>query len=292
MAAITISLVGLIASAWMLIIHRRVIRPFRRLESFATAVAAGELDTPLAMDRHNAFGAWTESFDLMRTELAAARAAERAAIESKQTIISQLSHDIRTPLASISASAELLRLHGPDAATDNRLQMIDTKCDQIQALMADLLQANASEVADLPVVLATHPSTTLTGLLRQADIQDRIRIGAIADALLVFDRARLQQVIDNVVTNSYKYAGTDIHVWCVIEQDMAALYLADHGQGVPADELEAIFGQSIRGSNADQVPGYGLGLFTCAVLMGRMGGAVTALPGDGFTIRIAIPLAR
>ncbi len=80
-AIATLASLALIAAALALIalalwLHVRVLRPFGRLRGFAAAVAAGDLDAPLAMDRRQVFGAFTEAFDLLRTELRAARAAE------------------------------------------------------------------------------------------------------------------------------------------------------------------------------------------------------------------------
>ncbi|MDR1388233.1 MAG: HAMP domain-containing histidine kinase [Propionibacteriaceae bacterium] len=100
--------VGLTGSIWLVWLDRRVLRPFRTMEGFARQVAAGDLDAPLRMDRVNAFGAFTEAFDLMRHELAAARQRERRAELSKQELIASLSHDIKTPLASIKALSELM----------------------------------------------------------------------------------------------------------------------------------------------------------------------------------------
>ena len=86
-------------------LYRRVVKPFRKLEDFAVRVAGGNLDIPLEMDRDNLFGAFTESFDLMRSELKRARLAEAKASREKKELTAQLSHDIRTPVASIKAAA-------------------------------------------------------------------------------------------------------------------------------------------------------------------------------------------
>lgn len=89
-------------------IDRSIFRPFRKLKTFAGHVAAGNLDIPLKMDRGNMFGAFTESFDLMRDELAKARESERLANESKKELVASLSHDIKTPVASIKAVSEVM----------------------------------------------------------------------------------------------------------------------------------------------------------------------------------------
>ena len=85
-----------------------VFKPFKKLQSFAVNVARGNLDIPLKMDKNNPFGAFTESFDIMREELAAARQSEYAANRSKKELVASLSHDIKTPVASIKAVSELM----------------------------------------------------------------------------------------------------------------------------------------------------------------------------------------
>src|SRR5690606_5333984 len=69
----TFILIGLLCLVFIFYIHATMIKPFNKLQDFASRVARGILDVPLSMDKHNHFGAFTESFDLMREELAAAR---------------------------------------------------------------------------------------------------------------------------------------------------------------------------------------------------------------------------
>ena len=84
----------------------RILRPFGKLEAFAGRVAEGNLDVPLTYERTNFFGAFTWAFDHMREEINLARKNEAAAVNENKTIIATLSHDIKTPIASIRAYAE------------------------------------------------------------------------------------------------------------------------------------------------------------------------------------------
>ncbi|MDR1217504.1 MAG: hypothetical protein LBJ99_02835, partial [Oscillospiraceae bacterium] len=103
-------LVTAVAAVFLFSLDRRILRPFQLMRGFARRVAAGELDVPLEMDRSNAFGAFTESFDLMREELRRARENESASERSKRELVASLSHDIQTPVASIEAVAELMEV--------------------------------------------------------------------------------------------------------------------------------------------------------------------------------------
>ncbi len=290
-AAIGVATAGLLAAA--LVIERRVLRPFRRLEAFAQDVAGGRLDAPLEMDRANAFGAWTESFDLMRTELAAARAAEARAREDTRTTVAQLSHDVRTPVASIMAATDVLALGDHDDATRDRLGVVAAKAAQIDALVADLFVANRDQLAALPLHPAEVPAADLAAMVHLADVDRRAQVGEPPAALVRVDPRRMQQVIDNVVTNAYKHAGTPLSVDLALDGEFVRLTVADAGPGVTEGELGTIFGRGVRGSAVGDVPGHGLGLYTCAHLMERMGGGIAAAnrPGGGLAVRIDVPLA-
>ena len=91
-----------LCAGYALYLYFIVVKPFRKLKSFAERVAVGELDLPLEMDRANIFGAFTESFDIMRSELKKARLAEAKAKADKKELVAKLSH-----VACIKAVAEV-----------------------------------------------------------------------------------------------------------------------------------------------------------------------------------------
>ena len=110
-AIIVLSVAILISSGicigYAVYMYYTMIRPFRKLKGFAERIAGGNLDIPLEMDKKNLFGAFTESFDIMRSELKKARIAEAQANASKKELVAKLSHDIKTPVASIKAVSEV-----------------------------------------------------------------------------------------------------------------------------------------------------------------------------------------
>lgn len=275
--------------------HRRIVAPFDRLRSFASRVAGGDLDAPLSMDRDNVFGAWTESFDLMRTELARARRRQETAERSKRELVAQIGHDIRTPVASISATAEVLRTMPHPPQVGARLDVIEAKTYQLEALVADLFEANEDQMDALEVDPVEIGSAELVALVRDADYEQRAQIGEMPECLVSADVRRLAQVLDNVLVNSYKYAGTPVEVRGSVDGDLLLLDVSDSGPGVGPHELGPIFTRGFRGAGAGDAPGQGIGLFTCAWLMEHMGGAISAAnvepPGSGLRVTIAIPLA-
>ena len=87
-------------------VYFSILRPFDKMKNFAEKIAQGNFDIPLDYERSNYFGSFTWAFDSMRREITKARACEREAIDNNKTVIATLSHDIKTPVASIRAYAE------------------------------------------------------------------------------------------------------------------------------------------------------------------------------------------
>lgn len=132
-------------------IQLTVICPFRKLKGFAQRIAGGNLDIPLEMDKRNLFGAFTESFDIMRSELKKARIAEAKAEQSKKELVAKLSHDIKTPVASIKAVSEVgLAVTDNEKDKANYAQIIG-KADQINTLVTNLFTATLEELQQLTV---------------------------------------------------------------------------------------------------------------------------------------------
>lgn len=253
-------------------LRRMMVRPFRKLERFAQRVAGGNLDIPLEMDRHNLFGAFTESFDLMRAELKKARLAEAKANAAKTELVAKLSHDIKTPVASIKAASEVgAALAVDDKGRENYRQIIQ-KADQINTLVTDLFSATLEELHELSVTPSDLESGEVRALLENADYLHRAALPDIPDCVLLADKLRLQQVFDNLFSNSYKYAGTEIAVATGMEDGFLTICVEDRGGGVPGAELPHLKEKFKRGSSAGDIEGAGLGLYISDYCMKEMGG--------------------
>ena len=164
-----IILQGGICIGYMFYLNRRIVKPFHKLKGFAERIAGGNLDIPLEMDRDNLFGAFTESFDMMRSELKKARLAEAKANADKKELTARLSHDIKTPVASIKAASEVgAALTDSERQKDNYTQII-RKADQINALIMNLFTATLEELKQLPVTPVELKSGELEILLENAD---------------------------------------------------------------------------------------------------------------------------
>ena len=206
--------------------------------------------------------------------------------------MAQLSHDIKTPVASIKAASEVgCALAESRRMKENYTQIIQ-KADQINTLVTNLFTATLQELQELPVFPADLESGELGGLLEQADYLHRAKIPSIPPCLVWADRLRLQQVFDNIFANSYKYAGTDIEVWAGRRGSQFVVTIEDSGGGLPEKELYSIKEKFRRGSNAGAVEGAGLGLSISEYFMDAMQGSLTVENGAyGLKVTVAVPLS-
>jgi len=273
-------------------LYKRIIKPFQRLQYFAGRVAAGNLDIPLEMDRHNLFGAFSESFDLMRDELRLAKENENKANKSKKELVASLVHDITTPVASVRSAIDILRLKTGDAAEINILDSANKKLEQIDTLVTNMFHATLEELQELKVMPSEQQSTGLYELIQQADYEKRARPFSIPDCIIQADPLRLQQVFDNIIKNSYKYASTDISINSFIEEEHLFIEIRDFGLGVSEKELPLITGKFYRGANTGKIDGYGLGLYLSKYFMEQMsGGLYPENYDEGFMVVIMLRLA-
>lgn len=290
--SVAIAVQGGIFIGYAVYMHFTMIRPFRKLKGFAERVACGNLDIPLEMDKQNLFGAFTESFDIMRSELKKARIAEAQAQQSKKELVAKLSHDIKTPVASIKAVSEVgLAVTDNEKDKANYTQIIG-KADQINTLVTNLFTATLEELQQLTVTPTSIDSKQVKTMLENADYLHRATIPDIPECLVYADGLRLQQVFDNIFANSYKYAKTDIIVTVQYADSHISISIEDYGGGVPTEELTVLKEKFKRGSNARNIEGAGLGLYISGYFMKEMQGELNIENGEhGLKVTVALALS-
>lgn len=274
-----------------LYMHVSIVRPFRKMKGFAERVAGGNLDIPLEMDRRNLFGAFTESFDIMRAELKKARIAEAQANASKKELVAKLSHDIKTPIASIKAVSEVGVAVAESEKDRANYNQIVRKADQINTLVTNLFNATLEELQQLMVTPTNIASQDVKAMLENADYKRMATIPNIDDCLLYADSLRLQQVFDNIFANAYKYANTKIDVAYIKCENFIAVIIEDYGGGVKDEELPIIKEKYKRGENAENIEGAGLGLYISDYFMKEMNGELKVENGKcGLKVSVCICL--
>ena len=239
-------------------------------------------------------------------EEATRAAALEEADRLKSAILAAVSHDLRTPLASIKASATSLLQEeiAWDAATRREfLTAIDEETDRLARLVANLLDLTriqggalkpekewneigelvASVTDRLAPLLQTHP----------------LRVVIAPDLPPVaFDFVEIAQVLANLIENAAKYSDPDTAITVAAEcvGEAIRVQVADHGFGIPPDDLPHVFDTFYRvrrEGRARRIGGTGIGLAICKGFIEAHGGtiAVTSVVGDGSTFTFTLPLA-
>jgi two-component system sensor histidine kinase KdpD len=229
----------------------------------------------------------------------------------KTALLGSVTHDLRTPLASIKAAVGSLMestASWSEADRGELLQSIDASVDRLSRLVSNLLDLSRLEggaatpekdwypIGD--VVATVLDRLELSGQLREHHVELEIPVDL---PLVPFDYAEMEEVFTNLIENAVKYSaeGTTIRVLaCLLRPDELEVRVSDQGIGIPTQELEAIFDrfyrvQHVRLPWTNRPPiGTGLGLAICAGIIRAHGGRIWAesRPGQGATFIFTLPI--
>jgi two-component system sensor histidine kinase KdpD len=226
----------------------------------------------------------------------------RQANELKTALLSAVSHDMRTPLASIKASAGSLRQRDVPWTDDEReefAQAIEQQADRLDRIVANLLDLSRMEAGALRPQRALHDVGALVEDVLER-LRDRTQGHAVNTTIpadlppVSLDYVEIDQVLSNLVENAAKYApaGTPIDVTIAPVGSSLVIEVADRGPGIPADALARLFEPFFR-VRRDGPSGIGLGLAVAKGLVEAHGGQITARNREGGGARFAftLPLA-
>jgi signal transduction histidine kinase len=235
--------------------------------------------------------------------------AEQARVEAEQAVrvrdefLSIASHELKTPLTSLHLQMETLlkrAREGQRTEDAGRLEKARRQVMKLARLMEELLDVSWVTSGRPQLELGDVDLTQLVREVLERFQEEAQRTGTRleprgTDAVVGrWDRARLEQVVTNLVSNALKYgAGAPVEVSVRSSGSLALLEVTDHGLGISPENLERIFGKFERAVSVRQYGGFGLGLYIVRQLVEALGGAVdvASTPGEGATFRIVLPLA-
>ena len=305
-------LIFLLGYFLLYMIYLRELKPIIGLQSFANDISKGNLDVALPINRNNGFINFTESFDLMREALKEAKQREINAESTKREMVAELSHDLKTPIATIQATCEVLNarialkkkengaLNSKEIADlEEKLNIISNKAELINQLIQSVFKATLEDMNEIDVSVEEYSSVLIENYFKGLkDYGNIILENAIPECLVYMDKLRMEQVVDNIVGNSYKYAGTDIMVSFDEIEDYLSdtgknmsyikITIKDSGPGVPETDLPLVTEKYYRGNNAKEKNGYGLGLYLVKTYMERQGGGFEYHNDHGFVAELYV----
>lgn len=288
------------AAAFGAYIRKMILRPFANMKDFASYVAAGDLDRPLEMDRGNMFGAFSESFDIMREELKASRARELFLQKKERELIASLSHDLKTPVTGIKLTSELMAAvfsqnEGQEITVTEdmvvKMNNVYKRADEIALLVNDLFSSTLEDLGAFKVKCSDENSAVIAEIVSEYDDRGLVHISEIPQVIVHIDKLRLSQVIGNIIFNSYKYAGTPIDISFRLDESFLEVSVSDSGLGVAEDEIALITNKFYRGKQHGNKEGSGLGLYIARILMDKMGGELSVRSENGLCVTLLIPLS-
>ena len=306
-----LGLIGAVAMAFMLsrIVARRILRPIDALAAATPAVARGEASAvpgncgvdeieSLAAAMRTAAAATHEREQLIEREKSALQAADRA----KDEFIAMLSHELRNPLAALTTAAHLLKVGGARGEGAEQVHgVIERQTRQMTRLVEDLLDVSRVTMGKASLERESFDlARTAQGVLatwRTSGRLDRHSVTLEAStAWVLADRARMEQILSNLLDNALKFtpAGKAVRVSVRQEGEEAVLEVADEGEGMPPELAGRVFGLFVQGQrNLDRsAGGMGIGLALVQRLAAMHGGSAAATsegPGHGSTFTVRLP---
>jgi two-component system sensor histidine kinase KdpD len=225
--------------------------------------------------------------------------------EKLQTaLLNSISHDLRTPLVSITGALSSLREDQnalSDAARRSLLDMAGEEADRLNRLVGNLLNMTRLEAGAMRLTVEPADVQDVIGSALE-QVNDRLgdRVMAINTSsdlpLVPMDFVLMVQVLVNLLDNALKYSPPDSSIELRAHCSGAYLLIevADQGVGIPREDLKRIFDKFFRVHRPEQISGTGLGLSICKGIVDAHGGFIGAenRPGGGTVITVALPLEQ
>lgn len=273
---------------------RRALRGIEEVRRTATEIASGALDRRVAVgSRGDELDKLAQTFNTMLDRI-------QGLIVGMRQMTDNLAHDLRSPLARIRASAELvLSAREPKRDCEPLAVSATEECDRLLEMInttLDIAEAESGvaelKINDVDLVDVVSDACELF----QTVAEDKgivIETRMPTDCHLKGDRQRLQRVIANLLDNALKYtpAGGRIRVRLHDESERVMLSIEDTGIGIAADQLPRVFERFYRGERSRSENGNGLGLSLALAFVRSHRGdiAVTSSPGQGSTFTVTLP---
>ncbi|MBS1114273.1 MAG: kdpD [Nitrospirae bacterium] len=218
----------------------------------------------------------------------------------RNTMLSSVSHDLRTPLAAITGAASTLLQQDVVLDQFNRRELLQTiyeESDHLNQLIRNVLDMTRLESKAITVKKEWQPLEEIIGVVLNR-LSDRLRGRSLSAKLpedlplILFDPLLIEQVLMNLFDNALKYApeGTPIELSATVMGNEVLVEIADRGPGIPPGSEERIFEKFVRGSATGG--GIGLGLAICRAIIAAHEGRIWAedRPGGGAIFRFTLPL--
>ncbi|WP_456288116.1 HAMP domain-containing histidine kinase [Paenibacillus sp. AK002] len=292
-------------------VQRDLVEPVAGLKPYAEAILKGDYEQRAEWASNNEVGELYAVFDLMREEIRNLHMQQASHSQSHKELISNLSHDLKTPLATIKAYIDAIR-EGicPDLPSVMAyLEVVHANTSKMAVLVDDLLLHALRDLDQIAVrPLEQYSSSTIEPVLRTMAHYIRtmgVRCAepsSIPNVLVIIDAVRFEQVIANLVTNALKHTKPGDTITLAVEElaesSSLRIIISDTGSGISPQDMPFIFERYYQGGVPDRKKlaerhGVGLGLSICKYIMEAHGGTITfhSKQQQGTTFCLTLPLS-
>lgn len=293
------SAVAILSLLVIVVTVQSINRPLKRLMAATRAVEEGELDHRIDVRSRTELGDLGERFNRMLDRLAEVD-------RLKRDFVSNVSHEIKTPLVAMEETTRLLLEEVPGPLTDGQRRMLELSLDgqrRLAGMISDLLELSRADAGVMDYHFAPARLEAVVAAAVEAfappaaDAGVELRLDTAADLpTVVCDRDRITQVIHNLLTNAIRFSPRDGAIDLLVaageDGETVAVTVADQGPGVPEPEREAVFDRFRQVGGRRGSANVGLGLAICQEIVAAHGGAiaVTGGAGGGARFRFELPL--
>ena len=287
-----------------LAITEPVVRSLQTLVAAVAEISSGDLKTRVPVETRDEVGELAEAINSMAAKLEASSEVEKELTQSRRELVSAVSHDLRTPLASIRVMVESLvdGVVDDQETTDRYLRNTLSEVEYLGQLVDDLFEIARMDAGMLQLHIddaSVHDliSDTLESMSAQAEAEDLSLEGGVQGEIptVFMDTMRVQRVLYNLVQNSIRHTPPDGTIFISARDvgDEVELEVSDNGDGVREQDKYRLFDQTFRAdpSRSRTSGGAGLGLSIAKGIVEAHGGRIwfESVLGEGSKFSFTIP---
>lgn len=280
-------------------VTRKIVLPLEELRRSAERIKEGDLTWTLQASSKDEVGQLTMSFEEMRRRLQDSIQLQLHYEENRKGLLSNISHDLRTPITTIKGYAEGIR--DGVATTPQKLnqyaQAIHTRASDMERLVEELFFYSKLDLNKEPYSFEETDIVTLVRHIVEEHTLDFERSGVQVvwepwpkqPVVTMADREKLRRVVDNLLANSMKFMNQDpktisVGISTDAAETTATIVITDNGQGIPSESLPYVFDRFYRGdaSRTPNAGGSGLGLAIAKGIIEGHGGSIGARSDEGY----------
>lgn len=284
-------------------INQDILAPLRQVHLSTKKIREGDLQERVCYDYEGEIGTLCHDFEALRDELAYSIQNERRLKEKEKLLLAYISHDLRTPIATISGYVEGIHT---GLVKEDRVQeytsIILKKISMLNGLIEDILEHSKAQLHEFDIQkVECYSEEFFTSIVVEAkeDVRKKgleFKCNEIPNLLIMIDQKRIRQVLQNLIDNAMKFTEEGTISLC-FHYNKGKLFIAIHdtGIGIPATDQAMIYEAFYRGEKARtlNVPGSGLGLSIAQYIVSQHGGRIfcDSVLNEGTTMEFYIPVA-